>query len=102
MVVLLSEAINRYAGGREHGVIVSEESLIFACDRCGQSTTARGANVTHPGADVIYSCPSDNATLAEVEAQGTYTFHEGCLTIKIAGEEITWRDFVGSIDELAE
>ena len=102
MVVLLSEAINRYAGARQHGVVVTEQSLIFACDRCGQSTTARDTNVAHPGADVIYSCPNDNATLARVEAQGAYSFHEGRLTIKVASEEVTWRDFMASVDELAE
>lgn len=83
-------------------MIVTEESLIFACGRCGQSTTARGAKVAHPGADVVYSCPNDDAKLAKVEVQGAYSFHEGRLTVKIAGEEITWRDFMGSIDELAE
>ena len=102
MVVLLSEAINRYAGAREHGVIVTEQSLVFACDRCGQSVTAGDAHVAHPGADVVYCCPNDNATLAKVEAQGAHSFHEGGLTIKIASEEITWSDFMGSIDELSE
>lgn len=102
MVVLLSEALNRYAGARQHGVIVTERSLIFACDRCGRSTTARDANVAHPGADVVYSCPNDDATLARVEAQGAYSFHEGRLTIEIAGEEITWPDFMASIHGLAE
>ena len=100
--MLLSEAINRSSGAREHGVVVTEQSLIFACDRCGQSTTARDADVDHPGGDVVYSCPNDNATLAKVEARGAYSFREDRLTIKIASEEITWRDFVGSVDQLAE
>jgi predicted RNA-binding Zn-ribbon protein involved in translation (DUF1610 family) len=100
--MLLSEAINRYAGAREHGVLVTEQSLIFACGRCGQSTTAKDAETGHLGTDVVYSCPTDNATLARVEAQGVYSFHEGRLTIKIATEEIAWPDFLASIGELAE
>jgi hypothetical protein len=100
--MLLSEAINRSAGAREHGVTVTEQHLIFVCDRCGRSTTAKDAEVGHPGADVVYSCPTDKATLARVKAHGVYSFDDGQLTIKIAAEQVAWQDFLASIDELSE
>jgi len=100
--MLLSESINRHAGAREHGVILTEHSLILACDRCGRSTPAGDADLTHLGSDVVYRCPVDNATLARVDARGTYSFHEGSLAVKVATEEIAWWDFIGGVGELAE
>jgi ferredoxin len=100
--MLLSEAINRHAGAREHGVILTEQNLVFACDSCGRSTTAEDLEVAQLGADCVYSCPTDNATLARVDAHGAYSFRGGLLTIRIATEEIAWSDFLSSIHELAE
>jgi hypothetical protein len=100
--MLLSEAINRHAGAREHGVILTEQNLVFACGSCGRSTTAEDAEVAQLNADCVYSGPTDNATLARVNAQGAYSFHGELLTIRIATEEIAWSDFLSSIHELAE
>jgi predicted RNA-binding Zn-ribbon protein involved in translation (DUF1610 family) len=65
--VLLSELLSFFAGH------LTEETVSFACDRCGRTVVARDAALSAKGDDLVYRCPDDGRELALVRGEDLHS-----------------------------
>jgi hypothetical protein len=95
--VLLSEALNKAARAVRRDTEVTEEMIIFSCEACGRSVSAKDAAISRDGEDVLYGCPHDGAPFGRVRgvpfgSSAGYDFHfhiDGPM-IRCRDGEVEW------------